>query len=141
MPTRSRDRAATMPSFHYLPHPRNANFVGRQRVLGSLHKSLGASTTGRIQAICGAGGVGKTHLALEYAYRNIDQYKVIWWLPASEPNTLASFYLALAEQLGAVAPGHSDVQDARLAVCDQLRHRDDWMLIFDDAPDPRAVQP
>src|SRR5438046_2612307 len=120
MHTRGRDRNTTMPAFHYLPQSRNTHFVGRQRVLESLHRSLGSSTTGRIQAICGAGGVGKTHLALEYAYRNLDQYKMIWWLPSSEPTTLASFYLALAEQLGAVAPGHTDVQDARLAVGEQL---------------------
>ena len=71
MHTRGRDRAATMPSFHYLPQPRNPHFVGRQRVLESLHKSLSSSTTGRIQTICGSGGVGKTHVALEYAYRNL----------------------------------------------------------------------
>jgi Tfp pilus assembly protein PilF len=129
------------PAFHYLPQPRNPHFVGRQRVLDSLHRSLNSSTAGRIQVICGAGGVGKTHLALEYAYRNLEQYKVIWWLPSAEPNTLASFYLALAEQLGAVAPGHNDVQDARLAVCDQLRQRDDWLLVFDDSPSAKAIQP
>ena len=129
------------PSIHYLPQPRNPHFVGRGRVLDSLQKSITGSTGGRVQAICGAGGVGKTHLALEYAYRHLDQYRLVWWLPSSEPNTLASYYLALAEQMGAVAPGHTDVQDARLAVCDELRRRDDWLLIFDDAPNARAIQP
>jgi tetratricopeptide (TPR) repeat protein len=141
MHSRTRDHAAPLPATYYLPQSRNANFVGRQRVLDSLHKTLSASPSGRIQVVCGAGGVGKTQLALEYAYRNLDKYRLIWWLPSSEPNTLASYFLSLAEQMGAVAPGHNDVRDARLAVCDALRRRSDWLLIFDDAPGAQAIQP
>src|SRR5579871_4678215 len=94
MPQRIRDRAQA--SVHYLPQPRNRNFVGRQRVLESMTKTFGASA-GRVQVICGAGGVGKTQLAMEYAYRHANQYRLIWWLPSAEANTLASFYLSLAE--------------------------------------------
>lgn len=138
MPTPQASAAA--PVFQYLPQARNPNFCGRQRVLESLHKSLMLGGGGRVQVVYGAGGVGKTQLAIEYAYRHADQYPLIWWLPANEPGTLASFYLALAEQLGVVAAGHTDVAEARSAVCEALRRRDDWLLIFDDAPDADAIR-
>src|SRR5258708_35494629 len=100
-----------------------------------------AGGRGRLQVVHGAGGVGKTHLALEYAYRHLSHYPLIWWLPADEPNTLASFFLALAEQLGVIAAGDNDVSVARQAVFDALRDRDDWLLVFDDAPNPQSIRP
>jgi tetratricopeptide (TPR) repeat protein len=141
MPIRGRQMPAATASVHYLPQLRNPNFCGRQHILESLHKALAGGGKGRIHAISGSGGVGKTQLALEYAYRHSDEYAAIWWLPASEPNTLASFFLSLAEHLGAVSPGDNDVQHARLAVCEALRQRNDWLLIFDDAPSAEAIKP
>jgi len=140
MPNRGRQTTAA-PTFQYLPQVRNPNFCGRQRVLETMHKSLMSGGSGRVQVVYGAGGVGKTQLALEYAYRYIEQYPVVWWLPANEPNTLASFYLALAEQLGVIEAGNNDVAEARAAVCAALAQRDDWLLIFDDAPGADAVRP
>jgi tetratricopeptide (TPR) repeat protein len=141
MPTRGRHLPTATAPLHYLPQPRNPNFCGRQHVLESLHKALTGGGKGRIHAICGSGGVGKTQLAIEYAYGHIDDYSIVWWLPASEPNTLASFFLSLAEHLGVIAPGQNDAQQARQAVCDALQDRNDWLLIFDDAPDAEAIKP
>lgn len=122
-----------------LPQPRNPHFVGRERVLQSLHRAL--ATDGQlVQVIFGTAGVGKTQLALEYAYRHRGQYRTIGWLPAAEPNTLAVRYLRLAEQLGVLDPD-APAEETRQAVQRELRQRSDWLLIFDDAPGAAAIAP
>jgi hypothetical protein len=54
------------------------------------------------QAIAGLGGVGKTSLAVEYAYRQRGAFDVVWWLRAEEPATLISDFIALAGALDRV---------------------------------------
>ncbi|BBN12399.1 protein MpNBS-LRR16 [Marchantia polymorpha subsp. ruderalis] len=49
--------------------------------------------------ISGAAGIGKTELALEYAYRNTDKYRTILWLSA-ENRYIRQNYLNLAAFLG-----------------------------------------
>jgi tetratricopeptide (TPR) repeat protein len=131
--------SVSVPNAVPLPQARNRNFVGRQRVLEALHRSFRADGQ-LVQVIHGTGGVGKTQLALEYAYREREQYRTIAWLPASEPNTLAVHYRRLAERLGVAEPD-ALVEETRQAVKDALRGRSDWLLIFDDAPAPDAITP
>src|SRR5687767_10100902 len=126
-----------------LPFPRNPNFTGRDRLLDAMHRSLASQDPAqRVQAVYGMGGVGKTQLALEYAYRHRDQYSIIWWVPAEDPAT-ASLHLAkLAARLGLrLAPGGVTPEDVRAALHRELNRRDDWLIIFDNAPDPETVAP
>ena len=44
----------------------------------------------------GLGGVGKTHLAIEYAYRYAHHYPVVWWIPADQPGLVRSTLAGLA---------------------------------------------
>ena len=57
-----------------VPFPRNDKFVGRQDDLEKLHEALqGGKAVGvRPAALTGMGGIGKTQLAVEYAYRYQD---------------------------------------------------------------------
>ncbi|MFF6787409.1 hypothetical protein, partial [Streptomyces sp. NPDC012510] len=51
--------------------PRNPNFTGRVDLLERLGERLAEGTTTVLpEAIHGMGGVGKTQLAIEYAYRH-----------------------------------------------------------------------
>jgi len=126
-----------------VPHPRNPHFTGRERLLDSLHESLtGDVPMGRVQAVYGMGGVGKTQLALEYAYRHRGDYAIVWWVPAEDPAT-ASLHLAkLANRLGIkLAPGAITPEDVRAALHQELADRSDWLLIFDNADGPEEIGP
>jgi tetratricopeptide (TPR) repeat protein len=57
---------------HNLPRSGAAKFVGRETELDILHEKLQQSGRLNIAAIKGMGGIGKSELALQYAYRHLD---------------------------------------------------------------------
>lgn len=58
---------------HKLP-VQNPNFVGRRTDLNTLHDRLQETKRLAITAVSGMGGIGKTALALQYAYEQADFY-------------------------------------------------------------------
>jgi tetratricopeptide (TPR) repeat protein len=130
------------PAIWNVPYLRNPLFTGREDLLAALH---GARTDAQprvlTQALRGLGGVGKTQLALEYAYRYGGTYRLVWWVRAEDPTTLASDYAALAEPLQLPQRAASDQTETIAAVRQWLEPRDGWLLILDNAPAPTAVQP
>jgi tetratricopeptide (TPR) repeat protein len=116
-----------------VPYNRNVHFTGREDELSDLKRSLASNEPARrVQVICGLGGVGKTQLALEYLYRNKDHYKVVWWINADEPATLALGYAKLATQIGMHVPEGTSLDDIRHALRRKLNEREDWLLVFDN---------
>lgn len=121
-------------SIFQVPVARNPHFTGREKLLNGLHRALnspGSSLQARI--IFGNGGVGKTNIAAEYAYRHADEYKIVCWLRAEEAAPLVSGYASLAGPLGVAAEESSTLE----SLCDDVRRalekRNDWLLIFDNA--------
>src|SRR5688572_22909220 len=124
-----------------VPYNRNPHFTGRAEDLAQLHASLNSSDSARhVQAIYGLGGVGKTQLALEYAFRHRGQYAIVWWISADEPATLSLTYAKLATRLGLELPEGASLEDIRHALRRKLNERNDWLLIFDNAAGPDAVR-
>ena len=83
-------------------------FTGREELLTQLATSLHTGQPTAIsqppkdsqpQAISGLGGIGKTQLALEYAYRYRSEYQAVLWAQADTKETLTSSYLELATLL------------------------------------------
>ena len=115
-------------------HRPDRYFTGRDDELGALYRALrGGSPTAAIQVITGLGGIGKSRLAVEYAFRYGTAYELVWWIRAEDPATLRSDYVELAEALG--LPSGQDDQ-AVAALRQELRRRRDWLLIFDNAEEP-----
>lgn len=89
-----------------VPHPRNPLFIGREEELQAIENALKSGQNAAIvQAINGLGGVGKTQLTLEYAYRHRAEYRYVFWVLADTRETLSGAYLTIAEQLN--LPGKS----------------------------------
>lgn len=82
-----------------LEHMRNRKFTGREHLLSQLHNSLKQSIgefNHRPVALHGIGGVGKTQIAVEYAYRHRAEYSAIIWIDATSlESTKRSFLKAL----------------------------------------------
>lgn len=64
-------------------HLRNSSFTGREEDLHRLHAYVSGSRSTEescsVVVIGGLGGIGKTQLALEYAYRHEEAFDSIWW--------------------------------------------------------------
>ncbi|HUU53794.1 MAG TPA: FxSxx-COOH system tetratricopeptide repeat protein, partial [Armatimonadota bacterium] len=135
-------RGSSAPSeIWHIPHPRNPNFTGREEPLTGLRASLTEGGAAALtQAITGLGGVGKTQLALEYAYRHRNHYSVVWWVRSEEPSLLAGDYSRLAVRLGLTAEDLLDQREAVTAARQWLERNDGWLLIFDNAQNPDALR-
>ncbi|MFJ4470006.1 FxSxx-COOH system tetratricopeptide repeat protein [Streptomyces sp. NPDC089424] len=122
--------------------PRNPNFTGRAELLELLDQRLREGTTTVLpEAIHGMGGVGKTQLAIEYAYRHQAEFDIVWWIPAERPGQIGQALVELAQRLGLVTTTEANI--AGPAVREALREGRPyarWLLIFDNADNPEQVR-
>jgi len=89
-------------------------------------------------AIFGLGGVGKTQIALELAYRTRDKYPAcsVFWVPATTVENVQKAYFDIGQQLQ--IPGLEDPkEDAKRIVQHYLNQEGagQWLLIVDNADD------
>ena len=120
--------------------PRNPNFTGRRSLLQNLRRNLsevGDDDAVRAAAVYGLGGVGKTQLAIEYAHRFASDYDLIWWIPAEKPKAISGHLATLARRLE--LPDLPRLEDQLAEVFDELGQRDRWLLVYDNATDPAAL--
>lgn len=123
-----------LPRIWNVPHQRNPNFTGRDNLIAALHDSLNSGRTAeRNQTVYGAGGVGKTQIALEYAYRHAEDYQLVWWLRSEETAALAADYAGLYAKLGLLPTDVTDQGYMSGAVRRWLEQNGGWLLVFDNA--------
>ena len=120
-------------------------FTGREELLERLHSGVGREITAVIpHALHGMGGVGKTQMTVEYAYRYRNEYDLVWWVPAEESGYARATLAALAPHLELPPAGKTGVEEALAAVLDALRRGEPyrrWLLIFDNADSPEEISP
>lgn len=128
-----------------IPYAPNRDFSGRESLLIRLRDFLNLEKNTTIKrvfpiALTGMGGVGKTQLALEYAYRYAQSYSVIWWVSSESPSTMAADYsnLVIGLDLPEKDLGDQKIQ-TRLAK-KWLENNSDWLLIFDNAMYPQDLE-
>jgi tetratricopeptide (TPR) repeat protein/transcriptional regulator with XRE-family HTH domain len=113
-------------------HRRNPFFTGREAILNQIRAVFQSrKASGLILALTGLGGVGKTQIALEYAYCYRDLYQAILWINAATRDTLSNDFLMLASLLGL-----SKQQDQEEIIIQAVKHwltiNTDWLLILDN---------
>lgn len=128
---------AGLPPIWNLP-ARNLFFTGREELLTELGRRLTAGQDA-VSALHGGGGVGKSDLALEFAWRHAADYAIGWWVNAEDPTAVEASLTELAAALGLPVAGGATVALSR--VRDHLANRADWLLIYDNVTDLGRLRP
>ncbi len=144
------DPTLALPPDSYMPYRPNPDFVGREKELRQLASLLAApavAVVSQVAAATGMGGIGKSQLAVEYAYRYGPYYPGgVFWLSFEEATTVPA-------QVAAIG-GRDENGGLNLALnwyelepAEQVRRvRHEWLvktarlLIFDNAEDPKLVE-
>ncbi|WP_203851992.1 FxSxx-COOH system tetratricopeptide repeat protein [Dactylosporangium siamense] len=119
---------------------RSRNFTGRHAVLARMEDALRIGSRASIlpHTLHGMGGVGKTQVVVEYVYRHLDEYDIVWWIPAEQTATVLHSLGELAQRLG--LPRSEDLQRDARTVLDALADEHlAWLLVYDNADDPAVL--
>jgi tetratricopeptide (TPR) repeat protein len=133
---------AILPAVWNVPYRRNPFFTGRTDVLRRLRDKLTTVKTAALtqpQAISGLGGIGKTQIALEYAYQYRDAYRFVFWTRAATHETLVSDFVTIADLLHLPEKNEQDQNQVIKAVKEWLTTHNEWLLILDNADDVAMV--
>ena len=121
-----------------VPFRRNHFFTGREDTLDKLHALLTREYTSIVSlpiAISGLAGMGKTQIAVEYAYRYEQEYQYVLWVQADAYEILTASYLTVAHLLGFPEQNKQNQSRVVNAVKCWLEAHTDWLLILDNADD------
>ncbi len=123
-----------LPPLWTVPYQRNRFFTGRADLLLSLHETFTADRDTPIcsQAISGLGGIGKTQIALEYAYRYSTEYQAVFWLRCDTEEDLLTDFTQLARLLNLPERKESDRHIVLAAIKRYLSQTPGWLLILDN---------
>ena len=148
-----------LPAVWTVPYQRNPFFTGREQLIEDLHTHFQQATTATLTqqptAVSGLGGVGKTQIAVEYAYRYREEYLYILWVNAAttipehgtldkaafESATLEEEYRRLARILQLPEQNEQDIQVVVQAVKHWLDTHERWLLIFDNVEHLEPLEP
>jgi tetratricopeptide (TPR) repeat protein len=144
--------AAPAPAIWGIVPQRNKNFTGRSDILATLREGSVSKITAVLpepgqqdpppQGVQGLGGVGKTAIAIEYAYRYRADYDLVWWIRADQLASARAGLASLADPLKLETAAASGIDGAIQAVLDALRRGIPfrrWLLIFDNADQPEEI--
>src|SRR5260221_659485 len=126
-----------------VPFQPNPYFTGCDEVIEDLHRRLSAEKDGvAIETISWVGGIGKTQLMVEYAYRKRDNYQAVLWLRADKQELLEED-LAQAAKLLEVPEARKRQPNHKYLVTEAkqwFRKHSGWLLLLDNVEEDVQVK-
>lgn len=134
--------AGIIPKENNLPE-RNYYFTGREEQLQAIATAFRKSRTVIVkQTISGLGGVGKTQLVREFAYRYGASYKNgIFEINADSTATVYAGFVELSKIFHIDLPEDFKEEDLRRAIRSWLTNTDQWLLIIDNLDNEDTISP
>ncbi|KAI0886344.1 uncharacterized protein GGS22DRAFT_179230 [Annulohypoxylon maeteangense] len=125
-------------SFQNLPPRHRQICYGRDAELSRLEHHLRANEERealQTAFLCGMRGVGKSHLALEFAYNHVNDYMATLWISAESSLKLQESISVISHNLG--------IADDSIQHPDQLhgdKNGSKWLVIFDNVEDTSLLE-
>jgi hypothetical protein len=127
------------PDLWNVPRRHAPYFTGREEQLQEVFQRFAAKDTasvGKLQALVGLGGMGKTQTAAEYAYRYRNGYQAVLWIRAETKDNLLDDFRSLIRLLNLPEQG-----DPITTMQTWFRENSEWLLILDNADDFEQIEP
>ena len=129
--------AAKKSLVNHIPYRRNRNFSGREDQINDLERMLFIEGRERV-AIVGLGGMGKTQIALELAYRiqevamdSVEEPRSVIWMPAQNLAAVQQAATEVMQKLNLVVSDSDSVKEAfRRYLSSETSGQ--WLLILDN---------
>ncbi|KZL79244.1 kinesin light chain 1 [Colletotrichum incanum] len=134
-----------------VPYTQNHDFIGRSGILDHVKQLFGhkqpqqpaARARSRV-ALHGLGGIGKTQIALAYAYwlKGACPDMSVFWVHASNSERFRQAYFSIAQECK--IPGHDDPKADVLTLVKawlEKKNRGRWVMILDNADDTEVFFP
>ena len=130
---------------HNLPNSGVAQFVGRAEVLTQLDQQLQKGDRVAISTLTGMGGIGKSELALQYAWQEWPKQTYrggICWLNVADSDPGLSILSFAKLHLGLTLPEEGElVERVRFVWQGWLKNQQDQaLIIFDDVRDYQQIK-
>ena len=109
--------------------------IDRKPLLAAIRRTLREGRPVVLAPGEGRAGVGITTAMIEFAHRNRDDYDIVWWIAAQDPQLVVEQMAQLAEAIGLAALTDM-AEQATAGLLDALGRRSRWLLVFDDAESP-----
>jgi tetratricopeptide (TPR) repeat protein len=132
---------------HNLPFPSLGSlFQGREEIIALLREKLTSTPAGRATAIAGKavhglGGVGKTRLAVEYAWKYSAEYTAVLFVGAESPAALRRNLAALCDRKILDLPEQEATKEEvrEVAALRWFGNQPGWLLILDNVDSEEAA--
>jgi len=111
----------------------NHYFTGRTKILNLIYENFkNGDSVARVQLLRGLGGVGKTSIALKYAYTHRDEYETVWWVNAENSDSVLLSYRQFLLEQKIIS------EDAEIGLIVKemqfwFMHNKNWFFVFDNA--------
>lgn len=123
-----------------VPFQENPYFTGRKELLVEIRsRFLKQKRVPSFQGVCGLGGIGKTQVAIHYAFRYQNEYATTFWIRSDTTIQLTDGFRSIAKRLG--LPYDETRRDEVIPIVrNWLAKNSNWLLIFDNADAPLILK-